>query len=92
METKQIQPVDFQRMIRTLCVLRMSVHEIALHANIPRTSIRDYQNGTQPLHMNGERLIRLWCEKTGNHRDQVPRRGNSELHGVISAGCPARSY
>lgn len=81
METKQIEPVDFQRVIRTLCVMGMTTYEIALHGNVARTCIRDYQNGTQPMHLNGERLIKLWCDKTGNHRDQVPR---------TAAGAPKR--
>jgi hypothetical protein len=96
---QQILPVDFQRIIRQLCVMPMSVYEIALHANVARTCIRDYQNGTQPMHLNGERLIKLWCDKTGNHRDQVPRRFADLAvkrpkvdSGILGTGCQLKSF
>lgn len=73
-KSKTPQAVDFQRVLRALCVMGLNLNAVSLHANIARTSLRDYQNGTQPLHASGERLIILWCEMTGNHRDQVPRK------------------
>lgn len=74
----RIQPVDFKRVLKDIRDERkLDLNAVALHANIPRTTLRDYTEGnTQPLHTNGERLIALWCQVTGNHRDQVPRRAD----------------
>lgn len=76
MEIKQLQAVDFRKLLRQLRIMGLNLNAVGMHANIARTSLRDYEAGTQPLHSAGERLIELWCHMSGNHRDQVPRRLN----------------
>lgn len=64
--------VDFARMLSQLRTLGRDVPEIAMHANVSVSAVRNYAAGTQPLHSNGERLIAFWCEVTGSKRQDCP--------------------
>lgn len=64
--------VDFVEILRFLRSRGYGINTIALHANVPRTSVRDWGEGTTPSHPQGERIIRFWCEITGNTRDALP--------------------
>lgn len=65
--------IDFPALLRFLQSRGYNAGSIAMYANISRTSVRNYIDGnTTPLHPHGERLIKLWCEITGNPRDAAP--------------------
>lgn len=64
--------VDFVEILKFLRSRGYGINTIAMYANVSRTSVRDYGEGTTPLHPQGERIIRFWCEITGNPRDAVP--------------------
>lgn len=66
--------VDFVEILKFLRSRGYGVNTIAMHANVPRSSVRDYCDGTTPSHPQGERIIRFWCEITGNNRGAVPVR------------------
>lgn len=68
----ELLTIDFAALLRFLLSRGYNAGAIAMHANISRTSVRNYVEGTTPLHPHGERLIKLWCEITGNKRDAVP--------------------
>lgn len=69
---------DFARMLRQLKLIGWSLEEVAIHANLSETALRNYISGTVPLHPNGERIITLWCEVTSSERIKAP----------ITADCP----
>lgn len=68
------QPLDFRLIIKQMMVAGLSRQAIALHSNIPRTSLFNYENGTAPFHHTGERLLALWCEVKGMPRSLAPVR------------------
>jgi transcriptional regulator with XRE-family HTH domain len=77
-DTRPSETVDFARIVRLLMnAAGMSRHEIALHANVPRTSLFNYEQGVMPLHPAGERLIELWCGKMQRTRDDLPKKFES---------------
>jgi len=39
---------------------------------ISRRAMDCYRSGVQPLHWRGEAMVRLWCDITGNPREQAP--------------------
>jgi hypothetical protein len=66
--------VDFAGMLLGLRRNGYGINRIAALADLSRTSVRNYCVDTMPLHPHGERLIRFWCEVTGNPRAAVPMR------------------
>jgi hypothetical protein len=72
--------VDFVELLKFLLARGYGTNAIAMYADVSRSSVRNYIDGTTPLHPQGERMIRLWCEITGNSRDAVPtKREGSQL-------------
>jgi hypothetical protein len=66
---------DWFRVITDLINLGLSMHEIGrtLGVDFSRDLVRHYRNGTQPLYVRGEALLRLWSQRTGRPVDEVPR-------------------
>jgi hypothetical protein len=81
MSSQEIRPlvvVDFARLVRDILARgEFTRGALAMHANIPRTSLFNYENGVMPLHPIGERLIEIWCKAFDMSRDKVPRRAAS---------------
>lgn len=69
--------VDFARLVRD-CLTRgeLTRGALAMHANIPRTSLFNYENGVAPSHPVGERLIGIWCATFDLPRDKIPTRAD----------------
>lgn len=66
--------IDFKRLLADVLECgQLSRGALAMHANIPRSSLFNYENGVTPLHPVGERLIEIWCESFGMTRDKLPR-------------------
>ncbi len=54
-------PIDFSRLITELIAAGFSFSKIAACTGIPKTTIKSYRNdGAEPSHSKGERLINLW--------------------------------
>jgi hypothetical protein len=70
--------VDFVQILAYLRSRGHGISAISLHANIPRTSVRDYCEGSTPSHPHGERIIQFWCKTTGNPRDAAPTKRQRE--------------
>lgn len=66
--------VDWQRLILTLRGLGMTETEIARRIRSPRTALVAWKNGTEPLHVTGERLILLYCSELSLTREDIPVR------------------
>jgi len=64
--------VDFVEILRFLRSRGYGINTIAMYVSVSRTSVRDYGKGATPSHPQGERIIKFWCEITGNSRDVVP--------------------
>lgn len=55
-------PIDFPRLITELIAAGFSFSKIAACTGIPKTTITGYRNeGVEPSHSKGQRLINLWC-------------------------------
>lgn len=64
--------VDWSRLILTLRGCGMTETEIAKRIRVPRSSLDSWKNGTEPAHVTGELLIRLYCAQLSLSRDDVP--------------------
>lgn len=66
---------DWFRVITDLVYLGISMRDIgrSIGVEVSRDLMRHYRNGTQPLYVRGEALLRLWSEKTGRPVEDVPR-------------------
>lgn len=72
-EFRSSETVDFKRLIGdVLATRKLSRNELAKAANMPRTSLYNYEKGMTPPHPIGERLIAEWCRCFGMARDKVP--------------------
>jgi hypothetical protein len=65
-------PVDFKALIWSLQIRGFTIAALAMHANVPRSSMRDYGHGTIVPHHIGERLIALWQQITGQPKAKIP--------------------
>jgi hypothetical protein len=66
--------VDFAVMLASLRRSGYGINRIAALADVSRTAVRNYCVDTTPLHPQGERIIRTWCELSGSPREAVPMR------------------
>lgn len=67
-------PVDFQRLLLDLQGLGMTGPEIQAASGIKRGALGEYKiRGCRPPYDKGEALIRVWCQRTGRAREQLPR-------------------
>lgn len=72
--------IDFQRLIYDMQRMDHTAASLALHSNVPRTSIRNYVMGAEPGHSAGERLLLLWTQIMSKTRDDAPRMTCRERH------------
>lgn len=49
-----------------------SLYRIETHTGIPKSTMLGWSNGAEPKHSDGETLIALWLEVTGESRDDLP--------------------
>ncbi|HDR9834696.1 TPA: hypothetical protein QDC51_001460 [Burkholderia multivorans] len=46
-----------------------------LRGAVSERQVRAYtEQLSEPSHVRGELILDLWCEKTGKHREEAPRR------------------
>lgn len=64
--------VDFSALMFDLRRLGFSDVAIADAVHIPRTTAREYRNGSTPSFDVGERLIAFWCSNSNRKREDVP--------------------
>jgi len=64
------EPIDFPRLITDLISGGFSFSKIAACTGIPKTTVKSYRNeGVEPSHSKGNRLISLWM---ATHPEQLP--------------------
>lgn len=67
-------PVDFQRLLLDLQGLGLTGPQIQAASGVRRGAIGSYKSGEcRPSFSKGEALIRVWCQRMGRSRDEVPR-------------------
>lgn len=64
--------IDWFRVLTDLCRDGGSLYQLSRITSIPRSSLQNYKRGVEPTHSVGMCLLRLWCIKTGNDRDEAP--------------------
>lgn len=64
--------VDWWQIVVDLSRKGMAQQEVGRAINKPSSTVHGWKMGAEPKHADGEILIALWCEKTGNTRELVP--------------------
>lgn len=70
---KQTAP-DWPAVIAQIVDTGMTELEISRQADVALSlkAVRYLATGVQPLYHRGDALVRIWCERTGRPRDEVP--------------------
>jgi lambda repressor-like predicted transcriptional regulator len=66
------QRVDWFRILDDLKRQGVSLYALEAQVEIPRSTLIRYKDGTEPSYHNGERLVGIWCQVTGNDRCAIP--------------------
>ena len=65
---------DWAAMLDDLRRRGLSSYTLAQALGIPRTTLFHYrEQGGQPRHAEGDRIIEFWCSVTSSERTQVPQ-------------------
>jgi hypothetical protein len=65
--------VDWWRVIVDLCRAGHTHESIATSIRVGKSTIAGWKEGSEPRHKDGEVLIEMWVEVTGNSRETVHR-------------------
>lgn len=65
--------VDWFRILVHLKAEGFSMYAVSHFTRIPRVSLINYKQGTQPSYHNGLCLLQFWAEATGNDPDDAPK-------------------
>lgn len=66
--------VDWFRVIADLARKGVGRRTIARRIHVAQGTAQGWKQGAEPRHSDGERLIALWCETTGQPREALPMR------------------
>ncbi len=65
--------VDWWQVLADLDKNGCPIKRICYLLDLPPSTVSGWKShGKEPRHADGERLIRLWAEWTGNHRNTLP--------------------
>lgn len=64
--------VDWCEVIASLTRAGLSTRVVGQAISVPSSTIHGWKMGAQPKHADGERLIWLWCQHSGQEREAVP--------------------
>lgn len=64
--------VDWFRVLDDLKRRGFSLYMLEVQVGIPKSTLVGYKQGSEPKHMDGERLIQFWCQVTTNERSAIP--------------------
>lgn len=64
--------IDWFRVIYDLNKNGYSTRAIAKKINLPYPTTNGWKHGAEPKHSDGEKLIKLWIEVTGQCRENLP--------------------
>lgn len=63
---------DWFRVLADLSRHRFGNRTVARRVCVSKGTVSNWKAGAEPRHSDGERLIALWCEVTGQPRELVP--------------------
>lgn len=66
------QRIDWFRVITTVLRSGYSIQALADEIGIARTTLIGWRQGAEPRYSEGERLVLLWGQVTGESRDKLP--------------------
>lgn len=64
--------ISWFRVFNELKIRGWTLYRIADELEIPKTTLIGWKTGAEPRHFDGERLIDLWREVTGQERGALP--------------------
>jgi hypothetical protein len=65
--------VDWFRVLAELQGKGYSMAAVAMAIDAPKSTVMGWRNlDSEPRHMDGERLVKLWCQVMGSPRDALP--------------------
>lgn len=64
--------VDWFHILDDLKRRGFSLYALEAQIAIPKSTLINYKQGSEPNHMTGERLIGFWCQAMGRSRELVP--------------------
>lgn len=64
--------IDWFMVINDLCRLGFQSQRIADRVGVAKSTLLGWKQGAEPKHSEGDRLLCLWVEITGKHRDDAP--------------------
>ena len=83
---RTVTTTDWAALIEQLIGRGLGINAIgdAMQLQLNGRMLRHYGRGAQPAHFRGEALIALWCQHTGQSRDDAPQcalvRGHRVAH------------
>lgn len=72
---ERVRPLDWQRIVTELRRRGFTFRSLVKIVGVSRQTLWRYQLGTEPDHVEGERILALWCEVNGRVREEAPIRG-----------------
>jgi hypothetical protein len=69
------EKVDWFRVIVEVCRYSHTHSTIAMACGTAKSTVQGWKQGATPRWDEGEKLIELWCQVTGNGRETVHRVG-----------------
>lgn len=65
--------IDWFRVFDDLKRNGLSMYAVETRLSIPKSTMNGWKAGAEPKYSEGERLLWLWGEITGKHRDEAPK-------------------
>lgn len=69
----QPRVIDWFRVIVDLGRAGMSYRALAESVGVSKSAVMGWVGGAEPKHADGERLLAVWCDRTGKPADDAPR-------------------
>ncbi len=70
--------IDWFRVITIVLRSGYSIQALADEIGVARTTLIGWRQGAEPRYSEGERLVLLWCQKTGQGRESMPMCSTSD--------------
>jgi len=65
--------VSWSSIIDDLSAAGLGMKRLAKELGVGWSTVRGWKRGSEPSHADGERVLRIWAERTGRERTTAPR-------------------
>lgn len=79
------RPIDWFAVISELQRRTVTIRVIARKLGRAPITVQSWMHGTEPRHSDGEHVIDLWCARTANVRNSLPRVGETPERSPVAA-------